>query len=471
MTEAGLATRSEVANVVPSIDESQTASNYVGSLSVPAILAEPSDAVEGLDFKTAHVFSVETQADTDQRTLELRFGGEPLHGERFLSLLDTIAPSPLSLRLGRTDRQAEDILGDWRIYERDNPNLGYLVPAHSGLKGWEELGKEYLDLKMALGPTEGFKLLPWMMPGEEDIIKPEEFIQSWGHAEMIGQYNPLISGSDFTQLLTDVYGTEEARTRIVAAMRHIDPDKAAKHGLKFKGLRADKLLGLFSDLDIEVRNDLISVSDIQGELRRNGSSWSRNEETERFTELYLKRHCVTFETEDGRLMYAHGISPGFDITQAYADRRRVYFGVDRPLMHGFDRGLPFEYETMEVDTIIGAQTAILPGSVKFQELGLVPAVRWSVGPDGKRQRQGLPEHSPLTSYKQDVLSNVAGLMVLAYLQPQRRRHWRQEARLPGIQATQEMGPAQVPLIAIQQSARLLNNNLMREAEDLATSSL
>lgn len=470
MTEV-LAAPQEVVDVVPAVDKSQATSDYLGSLDVSDILDVPDDAVEGLSFDTAHVFGVSHE---ERQMLEVRFGGEPLYGERFLHLLEAIAPEAFIYR-NISDR-AEAILDDWVIYEGNDSDFERIVGfeelaiAHSGLKGWAQLGREYPDIKAALEPAENFRLLPWMMPGNENIVAPDRHIPDWGWADHLAEYKPLISGSDFLQLLNDVYGDEEARTRVITAMRHIYPDKAREEEVDIESATDDELFQTFLNLGVEHRNRLISVHDIQGEYydgRNHG--WSRNDQTEKFTELYLERHCVTFETEDGVLMFAHGIKPGFDIAEAYAERRKVYLDSSRPRVHGRDRGMAYEYQLMDVDTIIGEQTVIIPGSVKFQELGLVPAVRWSTGDNGRRRMQPLPEHVPISSPRENVLSNSAGYMALAYLQPHRRKHWKTHATLPGIDTTQEMGPAQVPLIALQQSSRLLDNDLMREAESLATS--
>lgn len=464
MTEALLSASSEVMDIVPAVDTRQAASDYLGSLKVPDILGIPSDAVEGLDFDTAHVFGLSSPVDGEQRAMELRFDGEPLNGERFLYLLEAIAPEETLTYRNVSDR-AEGILADWVIYEGDNPNLDELAVAHSGLKGWAQLGREYPDIKAALEPAENFRLLPWMMPGNHKIVAPDSHIPDWGWADHLADYKPLISGSDFVQLLNDVYGPEEARTRIIISMRHVSSEDA---GVDVEGAEDEELFQTFLNSDIEKRNELVSVHDIQGRYDEDGGrGWSRNEQTEKFTELYLQRHCVTFETEDGVLMFAHGITPGFDIAKAYDERRKIYLDSNRPRLHGRDRGMAFEYELMDVSTIIGEQTVIIPGSVKFQELGLVPTVRWSVNDGDRRRMQPLPDHVPISGPKQNVLSNSAGYMVLAYLQPQRRKHWKTHATLPGIDATQEMGPAQVPLIALQQSSRLLDNDLMREAESLA----
>lgn len=454
------------ANIFPSVGQGHGNMNYLGDLNVVDILGKPADSVQGLSFETAHVFEFVDKGE--EQTLELRFDGEPLRAERFLSLLQATAPTPMSY--AHPDKRAGWILGHWAMHEgkAPTPYLEELATAYSGLEAWTQVGKEYPDLKAALEPADSFRLSPWMMPGNERIIKPADFIQSWGTAEGLANHDPVIRGPEFVQLLTDVYGADEARTRVIEAMRHVDTGKAQKEGLNLAGLEHDDLLRLFTELDIEARNRLVSVSDIQGTYEGDtGRSWSQSAETDKFTELYLERHCVTFETEEGMLMYAHGIAPDFDIDQAYAERQRIYRGSDRPRVHAFDRGMAYEYELMEVDTLIGKQSVIIPGSVDFQELGLIPAVRWSVGADGKRTRQDLPEHEALSSYKERVLSNVSGYMVLAYLQPQRRSHWMKETRLPGIEDLQEMGPAQVPLIALQQASRLLDNPLIQEAESLA----
>jgi len=460
-------------NIVPYADKGLKDPDYLGSISVAEALGEPHDAVEGLSFDTAKVFGWDTEGESGQPVLELRFDGQPLHGERFLNLLVAIAPGPKYFI--RPTEEAGFILNDWVVYESPDERMQALARAHSGLKAWGQLGKEYLDIKTALEPAEGFRLLPWMLlPGNEHIVRlvrPAEWIEDWGPAEHLGEYAPLITGPELVKLLADIYGVDEALSRIVEAMRHIEPTKAGAEvleGVDLKSETDDKLLGIFNELAIETRNKLVSVHGIQGTYHPDGGhSWGLSDKTEKFNALYLERHCVSFETKDGQLMYAHGITPGFDIQQAYAERQRVYAGNDRPLMHPLDRGLAHEYEMMVVQTVVGQQMVIIPGTVKFQETGLIPTVRWTLAADGKRTPQHLPEHEPFSSYKQDVLSNVAGYMVLAYLQSEKRGRWPRKAKLPGLKdAVQEMGPAQVPLIALQHTGSLLENELMRQAEAL-----
>lgn len=451
-------------DVVPNVGHSPKDMNYLGSLNVADILGEPNDANASLAFDSVQVFAVDGESTSGEQVLELRFDAEPLRAERFLDLLEAIAPTPLPWSL--PDEAARSILADWVVYEGESEQMRNLATAHAGLKGWAQLGEEYPDLKAALAPVENFRLHPWMIPGNEKIIKPDEFIQGWGNADGLAQHDPLISGSEFVQLLNDVYGPKEARYRIIQSMKHISQEKAGNSGLTIEGIHDDELFQVFSDLDIETRNYLINVSEIQGTYSTIGGSWTSNVQTEQFNALYLQRHTITFRTEDGQLMYAHGINPDVDIERAYADRKRIYAGADRPRLHGMDRGMSYEYEVMDVDTVIGKQTVIIPGSIHFEELGLVPAIRWSVGSDGKRTQKTLPEHQPLTSYKQNVLSNVTGYMVLAYLQPDKRSQWMKQARLPAFDVAQDMGPAQVPLIALQQANRLLENDLIQQAESL-----
>jgi hypothetical protein len=440
---------------------------HLGTLSVAEIIGSSFDDTEDLGFDRAQAFALEPAAQGQDRLLELRFEGEPIRDDRFLRLLQAIAPMPLQSFFPDHDK-ASFILGDWLVFDQPDDSMRELAAMHSGLKGWAQLGREYQDIKAALEPIEDRYPLPWMLPANEKIVKPAEFIMSWGDAESLANHDPLINSSELFQLLADIYDPEYARSQIVQAMSHAvkdrpsDPERAA-----LKDLNDEELLAAFHTMGIEERNRLVSVSALQSNYKPgSGRRWTRDERTERFTATYIKRHCVPFETDDGQVMYAHGLAPDEDIERAYATRQKIYGYGDRPRHWVFDRGIPYECETMEVDTVIGRQTVIIPGSVKFQELGLIPSVRWSVGKNGTRTHQDLPEHPPATSYKHNVLSGVAGLMVLAYLQPEKRSRWMKTGRLPGSEFEQEMGPAQVPLLALQQAGRLLNNELMQEAESL-----
>ncbi|HVA10971.1 MAG TPA: hypothetical protein VNG32_02270 [Candidatus Dormibacteraeota bacterium] len=442
---------------------------YAGSLSLNDILGAP-DSETDLGFETAHVFGVHT--DTPSRpVLEVQFGGDPVRGKRFLDLLEAVAPAPFRLMDDRDT--VGGILGDWVVYEGEDDRMRKLAAQHSGLKGWTQLGREYSDLWAALEQAaESDRPEPWMLDGNENIIQPEEFLLGWGDASMLAWHGggPLIETPKLFQLLVDVYSTEEARLQVVHAMKNA-AKQSSREGIEvLQGRSAQELFDKFFSLDMESRNQLVNIYDLHSDPKSNGASWpKREEQREKFSALYLKRHCVSFITEDGKTMYAHGIKSEEDIQHAYDSRRLVYVGSDRPQGWARDNRAAFEYELMDVDTVIGRQTAILPGSIKFQETGLVPTVRWTRDENDKRAYQNLPDHPDFTSYRQDVRSGITGLMVLAYLQPEKRARWQTKRRLPGIERTQQMDMAQVPLIALQHARRLIDNELMEQAEELVLS--
>jgi hypothetical protein len=444
---------------------------HLGSLSINETIGSSFNDPRDLGFETAQIFAVDTDEQAQGELFELRFDGEPVRTERFAKLLEAISPTPSFWPPNdHGHHHVRTILNDWVIYEKPDGRFERLAKEHSGLRSWAQLGREYPDLKAAIEPLDPeTHLLPWMLPGNEDIVSPAEFVEDWGGAESLANYNPLITGAELAQLLTEIYGTERARSQIIHAMKaavKAKPKDTEQAGLK--GLADEEIFAEFHALDIELRNRIVSVSDLQRDYDSgNSRGWSRSELTERFTAIYLKRHCVTFETDDGQLMYAHGLAPGEDIERAYASRQKIYKNSGPPRGYPSIRGRGYEYEVMELNTATGKQTAIVPGSIKRQEIGLIPTVRWTVGADGKRVYQNQPEHPRATSYKHNVPSGATGLMVLAYLQPNQYRRWKITGRLPKLEGEQEMGAAQVPLLALQRAGQLLNNPLVAQAEKLA----
>lgn len=445
---------------------------HLGHLSVTEIFGASFDDPKGLGFDGVHVFAVEPEAKTDSPTLELQFEGEALHAARLAKLLNVIAPIKAN---GIDYVNAEAIIMDWRLLgEEDSPHSKSLFAAHSRLKGWDQLGLEYKSLIATLEHLDGRgRPQVWMLPGNEKIVKPAEWMEGWGTAESLANYHPLLTASELSQLLTDIYGREQAQSRIVQAIKYAIKDRPSDpERMDLQGLTDEELLSKFHTLGIEQRNQLISTSALQSTYNADGSrSWHRDESTKKFTALYLARHCVPFETKDGQIMYAHGLSPDEDIERAYAARRKVYVDSDRPRGWVNDLGAAYECEIMEVDTLIGRQEVIIPGTLRFLEPGLIPVVRWSVTASGKRTYQPLPEQASPDPRPLNVPSGVAGLMLVAYFQPEKYKKWPRVRGLPGFGSRlQYMAEAQVPLLVLEQAGRLLDNELMEQAEALAATS-
>jgi DNA-binding MarR family transcriptional regulator len=136
------------------------------------------------------------------------------------------------------------------------------------------------------------------------------------------------------------------------------------------------------------------------------------------------------------------------------------------------RARRLEVKSISVPNRAGQLTEIyIPGSEVRVEEGpkIAPLISWVRDREGSRkfviQRQ--------TQEKEQTLywDGILGAIVIAYLSPQVRANekiWPKEAGIPGYKLTNEMGEAQVPVMALMQQKHFLQSDLIKAAESLDT---
>jgi hypothetical protein len=144
------------------------------------------------------------------------------------------------------------------------------------------------------------------------------------------------------------------------------------------------------------------------------------------------------------------------------------------------RTLPIRMSDKDVDvstvTIRGKERdVVFPHTVRpgMRDVGLQPVVSWQTTEqeDGTMKRLLLIDsHDPtkLRDLNKHIYASVlTGLLCVAYLSPDIRSAWPKAVGLAGQERIQQMGAAQVPVLALMRRKQLLNSPLVQAIEEFA----
>lgn len=432
--------------------------NFVGSLTLPRPTLLPRSKFDQkapltLGDTEVAIYSID-HSDSETEFAAL-IDHEPLHGKKLLSFLMNIAPykGPVS---------SNGVYADWVLPElargrngiRDN-NPTLLTMHEEGLgRHWTDFESHRLDLMYAL-KTEHVDSLCGFRSSNFNVRLLSE-------AEMREKFMKGKFGFDVFRAIVDPKYPEAATRLITDYLREDGRINDRTYRDIMSGRKPRTVATLFEAHRKQyLQRYLNGLTDEELE-----EGFGRYVSTE-FAELKLNEGQSMFVHRSGiRSLTAEKLQEAYDRrTPEYITGNSVTGVNDPPTLLVDQANILFQD---------GEQTITFLNTMRLSEksLALKSLLHWKRTKlsDGTDRRELVIDHNviaengtrPRTSH-----NKLMGLLALAYFSPELRAKWPKEVKLKGAENGQEMGPAQVPVLALMQRSSLLSTPTISKMERIA----